>query len=678
MKNEKVKAIYEFDSGRIIAILKDEYKIDGSSIIEGDKEYVEELLRSDAGNNSNNKPIYKPKRDELSNRKKKIKRLVETTGEVEQEKPIAWFTMHGKHIPIFKGGRVGNNPLGITHYTPRSVAKGKEVLKQLKETDKETFKAVDSPYQQAWTLKRKLKKETDETKRRELEEKISNLEAIVKERKLTRKEKIANAKELVKNARPKKLEHTARLIKSKKDDVNKQQIEAGVRKIINDVQAQSGHLRLEEWQALRKEKAKELKELLDKAGDGSMVRFGGSYSMYKIGNEWKSGDDVLTEQRLNDFLREGDQLNDVRICNSTEKRDFLDKIKKALPKNDGIELLEENDEILWALHNAYATIGTIDGEFVCEATTESGKQYRFGMVRSFRDMDDCDDFGEPLPIESYFGDDAIKTMSVYRYKEEKVPKLFANKTPATLKHFKDRLAKSIVSQKTIHGFTNAEQKKIENDIANMLDKGAYSMRCDDDVLDLIAETHFKNQFEVGESGGCFNPARRRRIANIMYGTSRTGIADVAREKYGYLGNADYSKDNIATWYGNVIVHFKKDRIKDVTTYTFGDSLDQRDYLTTAGISSMPSIAGLPIYKSKEKIAKVLSESSANPQRVAGDLGLPYIELQYHTDNLTIDDVESVCYPQGINTKHKEKTINLLRQKGAKIFQKQSDGTVKEI
>ena len=221
------------------------------------------------------------KTDELA----QVLDLNKNTVKNDEEKPVAWITIHGNRVPIFEGGKLGDNPMGLTHYTPRSVKKSKQVKAEFKQTDKDTFKAKDTVYQSAWALKQKLKKETDPTKQAELKERIAKFEELTKQRVLERKEKLKTAKQKIEDARLKKMGDTKGKVLKKQNDEPAIDIEA-TNKRVNEL------LQKCEYANTKKELEKIGKEIqteLNKVPDGTefklMGKYHSTYGMRKISKD---------------------------------------------------------------------------------------------------------------------------------------------------------------------------------------------------------------------------------------------------------------------------------------------------------------------------------------------------------------------------------------------------------
>lgn len=155
------------------------------------------------------------------------------------------------------------------------------------------------------------------------------------------------------------------------------------------------------------------------------------------------------------------------------------------------------------------------------------------------------------------------------------------KDVGSLKNFE---ATAAALKKSLYsGVTDAQIERASQTMTELIksDKIAFTMRIPADVLESILDTHFMGQVELQDrgmkvdSGGTLDPALRARASKNMFGTVHRNKNGDQFEKYGYISTSDFTKDDEAgdaSQYGNIIVHFKKDRMFGRSTYTMGDSL----------------------------------------------------------------------------------------------------------
>ena len=130
---------------------------------------------------------------------------------------------------------------------------------------------------------------------------------------------------------------------------------------------------------------------------------------------------------------------------------------------------------------------------------------------------------------------------------------------------------------------------IENGIKRIIQESEFTMRIRGRNLEKVLEDgYFKNQFETGSSGGCFNPDMRKRLEHKMFNVPIDGISDADRPVYGMFcprwdaNNSaikDYYANGAGSWYGDgITVVLKKENVINNATMTIGDSLDYRGSL----------------------------------------------------------------------------------------------------
>ena len=132
--------------------------------------------------------------------------------------------------------------------------------------------------------------------------------------------------------------------------------------------------------------------------------------------------------------------------------------------------------------------------------------------------------------------------------------------------------------------------EIEKLMRKLFDEHDLGMNIDDDTLEAVLNSWFKNTFEAGSSGGYVGSSKttgrissshiRLRTAHKLFGLGKDLDAEqLARHDYEKYGNlldhniVESMAHNTARQYGNVEVRFKKDKV--IATWTAGDSLDRQ-------------------------------------------------------------------------------------------------------
>ena len=192
---------------------------------------------------------------------------------------------------------------------------------------------------------------------------------------------------------------------------------------------------------------------------------------------------------------------------------------------------------------------------------------------------------------------------------------------------------------------------LDRAIRDVLENNDYSMRLTSKALASVLEDgKFKNQMEVGESRGLYDPTTRKTASSRLFGIDADELQASDFEKYGYLDSKDKAKalkNPSAAGYGGVLVTFKRDNVADRTTFTVGDSLDgslgMRQNLIAASTQN-PRANGIEGYELRKFAATPTRNRQALPtdaQEFAEHFRGEYFEIQYHGD-LTLDDVQSIA------------------------------------
>lgn len=218
-------------------------------------------------------------------------------------------------------------------------------------------------------------------------------------------------------------------------------------------------------------------------------------------------------------------------------------------------------------------------------------------------------------------------------------------------------------------------------LKKVIDNSAYSMRFRSANIDKLIESgRFMNQFETGTSGGTLNAKYRRQATNQLFGLSGKRLKKPEFEKYGYFGNKDAYKDfayNLTSYngvfqYGDVIIHFKKDKVANKTTFTVNNSLGPAvSKKVVADNPNRPNLIGIDNRVLKKTVDLLKTGKIETPEEASKALGVRYLEVQYHGD-VNLSDVSSMYFT---NTPS-EKQIQSLKEFGINLYVKEGDQFVK--
>ena len=272
-------------------------------------------------------------------------------------------------------------------------------------------------------------------------------------------------------------------------------------------------------------------------------------------------------------------------------------------------------------------------------------------------------------------------------KSSRMEKTEVIKTPLTLEKF-NRHSKNWKNEVIDKILTEEEQNLIRKKIKNVEENSAFLMRYKREDLESLTKTNkFMNLFETGTSSGVPNTNARMVASRNLFGHNLEKETFIFSEKYGYLSSKDFledidffSKRYGTSQYGDIIINFNKDKIKDRITYTLDDSL-----LAGATKAVVPGdfnknlSLGIDKYNLKKyyESLKSLSESDdaiSLTKEIKKENGFfRYIELQYPGD-ITLDDVNEICFTIDLP---KEDIIKILKDKNIKLFRLE-DGKIVEI
>ena len=252
--------------------------------------------------------------------------------------------------------------------------------------------------------------------------------------------------------------------------------------------------------------------------------------------------------------------------------------------------------------------------------------------------------------------------------------------------------------KTLANFSNNSKKWYNDyvektlsieDIENVSEKlkevfanSSYAMRFKSENIDkLIDSSRFLNQFETGTSGGTVNTKYRRQANEQLFGLQGKRLKKTEFEKYGYFGNKDPYEDFIynlkasagVEQYGDIIVHFSKEKIADRTTFTINNSLGPAAFKDlVADNPNKPRLVGIDKDYLEDYTSILKNTNIDTPEKVSKSLGIRYVEAQYHGEVL-LSDVSSMYFTDSIPT---NKQVESLKKIGIKLFMREGDRFVR--
>lgn len=263
---------------------------------------------------------------------------------------------------------------------------------------------------------------------------------------------------------------------------------------------------------------------------------------------------------------------------------------------------------------------------------------------------------------------------------EELKTVLGDSLPKTLEHLDDAIAKYEKSHRYGRE-AKAHAAEIEETMRNLFATHDLGMHIDDYNLEKVLNSHFKNTFETGSSGGYSGPAldpdgkinlRHSRLgaAHNLFGLGSIEKSNQLEifeyEKYGNLLDHDKLREvtgyNRASQYGNVAVRFKKDKV--ICTWTAGDSLGESYQPSLVTDPKAVSYDDMSLRRLPTKGTKVENMMDFRDHNINS-----YLELQYH-GSVTVDCVESLTFPYDLTDKAKASMLEVAKKwqkTGAEVY-----------
>lgn len=251
----------------------------------------------------------------------------------------------------------------------------------------------------------------------------------------------------------------------------------------------------------------------------------------------------------------------------------------------------------------------------------------------------------------------------------------------------------------VDDMTDGDKAAAAEMLTEIFTQGAYRVARSTDSFGGIIENGYKSQVETGQGGygAAHSVSLRQDASKIFFG--HKGLDKSEYEKCGYIGLADDVEDwddsNHPCYGGSSPLAYtlKKDRVKDRTTYTYGDSLNTRYSMSSAGYAGdKPTIEGLTSLRSESyvqdalKAFKQYKEGKISYQemfkKIRSHANNGYIELQFHGP-VTVEDIEKVTFNHEKDLKkafskmsdsRRKKVIGLLQSNNVKVEYRDGRGT----
>ena len=247
----------------------------------------------------------------------------------------------------------------------------------------------------------------------------------------------------------------------------------------------------------------------------------------------------------------------------------------------------------------------------------------------------------------------------------------------------------------IDDMTEEEKQEAADMLTEIFNKGEYRAARGLKHFGDIIENGYKSQLETGTGGTGAAISRDGRIScsKKMYGHG--DIEDQEYEKMGYLAPADDAEDyddSSHPFYGPMTFTFKKENMKDRATYTWGDSLNTRWRLKSAGYAGEhPTIEGFTslddIYDMRDTLESWRDYKEGKIdyntmfKKVRRNANNGYIEMQFNGP-VTVDDISKASWQNEgdlqktfdrMKEPQRKRVLQILKDKGIQLIYK-SEGS----
>ncbi len=306
---------------------------------------------------------------------------------------------------------------------------------------------------------------------------------------------------------------------------------------------------------------------------------------------------------------------------------------------------------------------------------ESGEYISKDEAASKTDLDEFDFEDDLLSIGDI--DDDLKEL---KFEDIGKTKQELRQESRSMKHFEETRKKALENAKP--ELTAEEALILKEVMDNVMKTAIVASRIKSkDFFAFIESGVYMNQFQVGHTNGYFGAdehfgGARGEMTHKRFGTDISNSDNDITERYewekyrfidfegdehGVIDGDDGAKYQ----YGDIVVCFNKDKVKDVTTLTFGDSLDNYDdeFYPAGFTDDIDEFAFHNRYRLKQCIQSGLLQKCKNIRDIKDVTYSSYVEAQIHINKLDIGEyVDQIVIPydhlhnpsvlQGIELCHK--------------------------
>lgn len=196
------------------------------------------------------------------------------------------------------------------------------------------------------------------------------------------------------------------------------------------------------------------------------------------------------------------------------------------------------------------------------------------------------------------------------------------------------------------------EQEIQRYLASLSENCNWSRRLPPNIVELILDSkdhRIKTQFETGTSEASKDYQSREDLVREDFGADTTSMEVYEHENYGYLSDKDLDRElasNNMDSYGTVLVTFNKEKLRERTTMTLGDSLVTFQNGALPCMANQPDASVVTRFNYVQVLSTALEYNGlSQEQRQVPNIrehvrsmdvtGLAYVEMQYHGE-LKID------------------------------------------
>lgn len=368
----------------------------------------------------------------------------------------------------------------------------------------------------------------------------------------------------------------------------------------------------------------------------------------------------------------------TKTMNSYYRDSYPEEIKKAKEIGERIKKAAELDDSKTDVDEARKKLESIESELEklkeLENKDWTGHPLRKDNVTELRKY--CENLRDTYKSAV---DDAASG------KKKEKPKKFKtviDVTCKTLKNFASKMERyrkeHSDSKGRFLGLNELEQSQARENLNKVFERSNLYAFANIQFLDNVLTDHYKNLHETGRGDGSTNKRGRRLMSEGVFGTP-PGTKNEDMEKYGFFGDVDESWGDLSgrIHYGRggtgprVLYEFRKDTMKDRTTYSVDDSLGWHGSMCGM-LDDDSTLEGVSYgYRSSSCAKELASGNIKTVTDLRRQAGGSYVEAQYH-GTITAKDIASLRFEDEVDARYavtgmSDAARKLVKENGIKIL-----------